>query len=112
MFGYSLNEVNYGQLPIVLSEDEASFRQRLQDAANGQLAFGIEQRAQTRDGKTIDVSVWNATLRDESGRSKPSWKRSRTRQSASDLKSSFGRRRRWRRSDALPAESHTISITC
>ncbi len=67
IFGYSEREVAGQPVSSLYVEEEQVVRQRIDDAANGHLAVGAEQRCRRLDGSTIDVSVWNAQLRDAAG---------------------------------------------
>ena len=67
IFGYSEDEVINRRLPIVAVEDEEAFLVRLGEAADGQLLVGHEERRYKKSGDPIEVSIWNAQLRDATG---------------------------------------------
>ena len=67
MFGYTETEVLHQPLPIVFENDDGVFRDPLALASSSPLAAGEEQKARRKDGSIIDVSVWNALVRDSTG---------------------------------------------
>src|SRR5437899_8755768 len=67
IFGYSAAEVIDEPLPIIFPEDQADFHHSLELAIKGHLQEGTEGRFRRKDGSAIEVSRWNAQLRDGKG---------------------------------------------
>jgi PAS domain S-box-containing protein len=67
IFEYTEEEVLNRLLPIVDPEDQEQFLKRLSEAVEGNLLVGHEERRYKRSGGPIEVSVWNAQLRDATG---------------------------------------------
>jgi two-component system, cell cycle sensor histidine kinase and response regulator CckA len=67
IFGYTEAEVVNRLLPIIAPGDEEQFLKRLREAVSGNLLVGREERCHKKNGDPIDVSVWNAQLRDATG---------------------------------------------
>jgi PAS domain S-box-containing protein len=67
IFQYSEEEVLNRRLPIVALEDEEPFLQRIAEATSGNLLVGHEERRYKKNGDPIEVSIWNAQLRDATG---------------------------------------------
>jgi two-component system, cell cycle sensor histidine kinase and response regulator CckA len=67
IFGYAEDEVVNRRLPIVSVEDEEAFLDRIRDAVSGNLLVGYEERRYKKSGDPIEVSIWNAQLRDATG---------------------------------------------
>lgn len=68
MFGWSEAEVLGKPLPIVPESDRGDLLARLEAATAGKTVAGLEQRRLRKDGSVVDVSIWNAGLRDSTGR--------------------------------------------
>lgn len=67
IFGFSEAEVLHRLLPIIAVDDQPGFLERLDQAIDGTLLVGHEERRFRKDGSPIEVSVWNAQLRDATG---------------------------------------------
>jgi PAS domain S-box-containing protein len=67
MFGYNADNMIGSPVAKVFPEKEASFATRLGEIRNGKPAKGIEVVAQRRNGSSVNVSVWNALVRDSAG---------------------------------------------
>jgi PAS domain S-box-containing protein len=67
IFGYSAAEVIDEPLPVIFPDDQADFQNGLELAIRGHLQEGSEGRFRRKDGSAIDVSLWNAQLRDGTG---------------------------------------------
>ncbi len=67
IFGFPAAEAINAPLPIVFPEDIAHFYARLDQSVRGHLEEGTEGRFRRKDGSAIDVSMWNAQLRDAGG---------------------------------------------
>ena len=67
IFGFSACEVMNGPLPIVFPEQKADFKARFEQCIHGNRLIGNEERFQRKDGSAIEVSIWNAQLRDGNG---------------------------------------------
>jgi PAS domain S-box-containing protein len=67
IFGYSAIEVMNRPLPIVFPEDQTDFNTRFDQGVSGNLLVGNEGRFQRKDGSAVEVSSWNAQLRDGNG---------------------------------------------
>ncbi|MEJ7604845.1 MAG: PAS domain S-box protein [Bryobacteraceae bacterium] len=67
IFGYTEEETINTFLPIVSREHIPNFLEKLDACAQGVLLTGGEERRCRKDGTPIDVSVWNAQLRDAAG---------------------------------------------
>jgi PAS domain S-box-containing protein len=67
MFGYTQEEAVGATLPVILPEEVASFRNRLEELAAGGSQHGDEERRRCKNGDSIDVSFWTAPLRDAAG---------------------------------------------
>ncbi len=67
IFGFSAGEVMDGPLPIVFPEYKADFTARFEQCIHGNRLVGNEERFQRKDGSAIEVSVWNAQVRDGNG---------------------------------------------
>jgi PAS domain S-box-containing protein len=67
IFGYTEEQVLNKRLPIVAPGDERTFLNRLTEAAAGNLLVGHEERRYRSNGEPIEVSIWNAQLRNATG---------------------------------------------
>ncbi len=67
IFGFSADEVMDGPLPLVFPEHSVDFRFRFEQCIHGNRLVGNEERFQRKDGSAIEVSIWNALVRDANG---------------------------------------------
>ena len=67
IFGFSAGEVMNGPLPVVFPEQKADFKARFEQCIRGNPLVGYEERFQRKDGSAIEVSMWNAQVRDGNG---------------------------------------------
>jgi PAS domain S-box-containing protein len=67
MFGYSQDEVIGKPLPVIGTDQEPAFRQRLDEVIVTGSERNGDERWTTKSGGGIDVSYWNAPLRDADG---------------------------------------------
>ncbi|HYP09278.1 MAG TPA: PAS domain S-box protein [Bryobacteraceae bacterium] len=67
MFGYTREEAIGQPLPMIFPEEGPEFRDRLTAVMAGESQEGKEERRRAKDGEGIDVSYWNAPLRDADG---------------------------------------------
>lgn len=67
IFGFSADEVMNRPLPIVFPEQKADFNVRFEQCIHGSRVVGNEERFQRKDGSAIEVSIWNAQVRDGNG---------------------------------------------
>lgn len=67
MFGWTTEEV-IEQVPrFVPAEQMDEFQAKITRAAEGEMIAGVERRRVRKDGKTIEVAIWTAPLRDAAG---------------------------------------------
>jgi PAS domain S-box-containing protein len=67
IFGWHAEEVLGKPFPIVPAEDEEFFRDNLDRLRRSETIAGVERQRRRRDGAVIDVSLWNAPLKDGAG---------------------------------------------
>jgi two-component system cell cycle sensor histidine kinase/response regulator CckA len=67
MFGWHERELVGEALPHMLEGEQDRFREHLEQVRNGLTEAAFETRCRTRDGRTLDVNIWNALLRDGTG---------------------------------------------
>ena len=67
IFGWLAHEVIGQPFPIIPDEDQVFFRSNLDRLKRGETIVGVERQRKRKDGTAIDVSLWNAPLRDGSG---------------------------------------------
>jgi two-component system, cell cycle sensor histidine kinase and response regulator CckA len=67
MFGWQEWEVLGGPLPHMLENETERFMEHLDLVRTGVMDTAFETRCQTRTGRRVDVTIWNALLRDGSG---------------------------------------------
>ncbi len=66
-FGWAEREVLDQPLPAIPDSEQQSFQTMLERYRQGDRLNGFETRRMRRDGTLVDVSVWSAPLRGESG---------------------------------------------
>jgi two-component system cell cycle sensor histidine kinase/response regulator CckA len=67
MFGWQEWEVLGGTLPHMLESEADRFIEHLDQVRSGVMDTAFETRCKTRTGGPVDVTIWNALLRDGSG---------------------------------------------
>jgi two-component system cell cycle sensor histidine kinase/response regulator CckA len=67
MFGWQEWELIGELLPHIQEGEEQRFTEHLEQVGSGMTEAVFETRCCTRDGRTLDVNIWNAPLRDGSG---------------------------------------------
>lgn len=67
MFGWQEWEVLGGPLPHMLESEAERFVEHLDLVRSGVMDTAFETRCRTRAGRSVDVTIWNALLRDGSG---------------------------------------------
>lgn len=67
IFGWTAGEVVGGQLPTVNPGSGAEFRTRLAEMFAGRTPEPCEVVRQRKDGSLVELSLWNAPLRDATG---------------------------------------------
>jgi len=67
MFGWTEQEVLGEVFPAVPENDQEFFRANLKRAQRGETLSGIERQRRRKDGRLIDVALWNTVQRDASG---------------------------------------------
>ncbi len=67
VFGWTAGEAIGRRLPIVPGAEWERFLSALEAARRGDTFAGVERRRQTKAGEPIDISIWNAPLRNRHG---------------------------------------------
>lgn len=67
IFGYQAQDVLNCPLELIFPANELKTVKRLDNCFHGQPAVGTEERWPRRDGTDVEVSIWNAPLRDSAG---------------------------------------------
>jgi PAS domain S-box-containing protein len=67
MFGWPADEVIGTVYPLIGPVEGADFAEVFAEAWDGRVFEGVELSRRTRDGRVLDVNLWNAQLRDEEG---------------------------------------------
>ncbi|MFB3779523.1 MAG: PAS domain S-box protein, partial [Bryobacteraceae bacterium] len=68
IFGWREEEVLGQVFPAVPDEDMEFFRGNLDRIRRGETLAGVERQRKRKDGKFVDVGLWNAPRRDAAGR--------------------------------------------
>ncbi len=67
IFGWTEAEVLGERFPIVPDNEWDNFLAGLDAASRGETYAGVERRRMTKSGASIDISIWNAPLRNREG---------------------------------------------
>jgi two-component system cell cycle sensor histidine kinase/response regulator CckA len=68
MFGWSEQEILHRPLPLGVEDQPEALAELLELSRRGETLRGLERRQRRRDGSPIELSLWTAPLREESGR--------------------------------------------
>jgi two-component system cell cycle sensor histidine kinase/response regulator CckA len=67
IFGWTAEEVLDRRMPLLREPDPEVFRARIERGKRGEMMNGLEVTQPRKDGTPVDLAIWTALLRDESG---------------------------------------------